>query len=178
MDIKLVALDLDDTLLTKSLTVSPRTQEVIAQAVAQGVTVTVATGRMYSSALPYAQQLKLDVPLITYNGGLIRSCLSGETIHHQPIAEAVAHQILALFKEKGWYIQAYVDDFTGSLLWMIVNDAAGGTTAARGVGEVGGGGVGAYGFGEVLVGVPDDGGADDESQDGDDAAAAFYAHQR
>ena len=110
MDIKLVALDLDDTLLTKSLTVSPRTQEVIAQAVAQGVTVTVATGRMYSSALPYAQQLKLDVPLITYNGGLIRSCLSGETIHHQPIDEAVAHQVLALFKAKGWYIQSYVDD--------------------------------------------------------------------
>lgn len=110
IDIRLIALDLDDTLLTKSLIVSPRTRDVIAQAVAQGVTVTVATGRMYSSALPYAQQLKLDVPLITYNGGLIRACQSGETIYHRPIEERVAQDVLALFQQKGWYIQSYVDD--------------------------------------------------------------------
>ena len=110
MDIRLVALDLDDTLLSKSLTVSPRTREAISRAMAKGVTVTVATGRMYCSALPYAQQLKLDVPLITYNGGLIRACFSGETIYHQPIDEEIAQGVLALFKEKGWYIQSYVDD--------------------------------------------------------------------
>lgn len=101
---------MDDTLLTKSLIVSPRTREVIAQAVAKGVTVTVATGRMYSSALPYAQQLKLDVPLITYNGGLIRACQSGATIFHRPIEENVAQAVLTLFQQKGWYIQSYVDD--------------------------------------------------------------------
>lgn len=110
MDIRLVALDLDDTLLSKSLTVSPRTRKAISRAMAKGVTVTVATGRMYRSALPYAQQLKLNVPLITYNGGLIRACQSGETIYHQPIDQGIAHQVLALFKEKGWYIQSYVDD--------------------------------------------------------------------
>jgi hypothetical protein len=110
MDIKLVALDLDDTLLDKSLTVSPRTREVIAQAIAQGVTVTVATGRMYSSALIYAKQLELDVPLITYNGGLIRRVQSGETLYHKPVDEQVAREVLALFGEKGWYIQSYVDD--------------------------------------------------------------------
>ena len=110
MDIKLVALDMDDTLLSCSLTVSPRTGEAIRQAVAQGVTVTIATGRMYRSALPYALQLGLDVPLITYNGGLIRNCRSGETLYHQPLDEAVAHEVLALFRDKGWYIQSYVND--------------------------------------------------------------------
>ncbi len=110
MDIKLVAIDLDDTLLNTSLAVSPRTQAAIAQAVAQGVTVTVATGRMYTSALPYAKQLQLDVPLITYNGGLIRSCQSGETFYHQPVPEHLAHQMLALFQQKGWYLQSYVND--------------------------------------------------------------------
>lgn len=110
MDIKLVALDLDDTLLDKSLAVSPRTREAIAQAIAKGVTVTVATGRMYSSALIYAKQLELDVPLITYNGGLIRRVQSGETLYHMPVDEQVARDVFSLFHENGWYIQSYVDD--------------------------------------------------------------------
>jgi hydroxymethylpyrimidine pyrophosphatase-like HAD family hydrolase len=65
MPIRLVAIDLDDTLLDNSRAISPRAKAAIAAAVARGVTVTVATGRMYPSALPYARQLELDVPLIT-----------------------------------------------------------------------------------------------------------------
>ncbi|HWQ62368.1 MAG TPA: HAD family hydrolase, partial [Negativicutes bacterium] len=84
MSIKLVAIDLDDTLLDNSRTISPRARAAIAAAVAQGVTVTVATGRMFPSALPYAQQLGLDVPLITYNGALVKCGLSGETLLHNP----------------------------------------------------------------------------------------------
>ncbi len=110
MSIKLIAVDLDDTLLNEQQGISPRTQQVIRRAVAQGVNVTVATGRMYRSALPYATQLNLDVPIITYNGGLIKCSLSGETLFHREIEPEIAKQILALFQEQGWYIQAYVDD--------------------------------------------------------------------
>lgn len=110
MSIKLVAVDMDDTLLDNSIAISPRTREVISQAVAQGVTVTIATGRMYCSALPFAQQLGLDVPLITYNGALIKASLSGETFYHRAINQQLAWEVLKLFKEKGWYIQSYLHD--------------------------------------------------------------------
>lgn len=110
MSIKLVAIDLDDTLLDHSRTISPRAKAAIAAAVAQGVTVTVATGRMFPSALPYAEQLGLDVPLITYNGALVRCGLSGETLLHRPLDAATARELLALFRERGWYIQVYLDD--------------------------------------------------------------------
>lgn len=110
MSIKLVAIDLDDTLLDNSRAISPRARAAIAAAVAQGVTVTVATGRMFPSALPYAQQLALDVPLITYNGALVRCGLSGETILHTPVDPATAAAVLALFRERGWYVQVYLDD--------------------------------------------------------------------
>jgi Cof subfamily protein (haloacid dehalogenase superfamily) len=110
MAIKLIALDMDDTLLDKTNRVSPRTREVIRQAVESGVTVTIATGRMYGSALPFALQLGLDVPLITYNGALIKCSLSGETLLHNPIDEATAKEVLRLFREKGWYIQSYLND--------------------------------------------------------------------
>jgi Cof subfamily protein (haloacid dehalogenase superfamily) len=108
--IKLVAIDLDDTLLDNSLRISPRAREAIRMAMERGVTVTVATGRMFRSALPYAQQLNLDVPIITYNGALIKTSLTQETLLHQPIDKVTADALLKLFKQNGWYIQAYVND--------------------------------------------------------------------
>ncbi|CUH94373.1 hypothetical protein P22_0439 [Propionispora sp. 2/2-37] len=110
MTIKLVALDLDDTLLDSKRRVSPRAKQAIRAAVAQGVMVTVATGRMHSSALPYAKQLELDVPIITYNGALIKASLSGEVLSNRPVPRQVMDEILALFREKGWYLQLHIDD--------------------------------------------------------------------
>ncbi|MDF2571562.1 MAG: yidA 2 [Sporomusa sp.] len=110
MTIKLVALDLDDTLLDSKLAVSPRACEAIRLAKAQGVIVTIATGRMYCSALPYARQLGLDVPLITYNGALIKTSMSGEILLHQPVEKEPAKQALELCRERDWYIQTYVND--------------------------------------------------------------------
>lgn len=110
MTIKLVAVDLDDTLLDNNLAVSPRTADVIRRAVAGGATVTVATGRMFCSARPYARQLELDVPLITYNGAMIRRSISEETLLHKPLDADTARQVLAFFKDRGLYIQVYLDD--------------------------------------------------------------------
>jgi Cof subfamily protein (haloacid dehalogenase superfamily) len=110
MSIKLIAVDLDDTLLDNSQKVSPRVKAAVRSAVAEGVAVTLSTGRMHRSALPYALELDLDIPLITYNGALIRSSLSGETLLHRPLEAQTAAEVLALFRERGWYIQAYIDD--------------------------------------------------------------------
>lgn len=110
MSIKLVAVDLDDTLLDRNTAVSSRTRQAIQAAIDQGVTVTVATGRMYPSALPYARQLKLDVPIITYNGALITACLSEKRLYYRPLDYDVACQVLELFRERGWYIQSYIND--------------------------------------------------------------------
>jgi len=110
MSIKLIAVDLDDTLLDNSQKVSPRVKEAVRKAVAQGVAVTLSTGRMHRSALPYALELDLDIPLITYNGALIKCSLSGETLLHRPLDTQTAAEVLALFQERGWYIQAYIDD--------------------------------------------------------------------
>lgn len=110
MAIKLIAIDLDDTLLDSERRISERNKRAIAAAIAQGITVTIATGRMYPSARKYAEQLNIDVPLITYNGGVIRSWQSGEIFYHRPIELADAQAILELFRQKGWYMQSYVDD--------------------------------------------------------------------
>lgn len=110
MAIKLLALDLDDTLLDKSNLISPRCREAIRQAVDKGVVVTLATGRMYESAVPYARQLGLDIPIITYTGALIKSGLSDEVIFTSSFEPETAAEVLELFRERDWYIQVYMGD--------------------------------------------------------------------
>lgn len=110
MAIKLVAVDMDDTLLDGSLQVSPRTCEAIRRAQEQGVVVTIATGRMFTSALPFAMKLNIQAPIITYNGGMVRYPGSKEMVFQQPIDSTVSARLVALFRERGWYLQSYIND--------------------------------------------------------------------
>ncbi|HLR60891.1 MAG TPA: Cof-type HAD-IIB family hydrolase [Lentibacillus sp.] len=71
MDIKLIALDMDGTLLNSELAVSDFNREKIAQALAKDVHVVLSTGRWLNSCYPYAESLKLPSFLITCNGGEI-----------------------------------------------------------------------------------------------------------
>ncbi|HWP95375.1 MAG TPA: Cof-type HAD-IIB family hydrolase [Syntrophomonadaceae bacterium] len=110
MTIKLVAIDLDDTLLDSRLRISPRCLQVIRQVQARGVMVTLATGRMYRSALPYANQLQVDTPLITYQGALVKNSRSGEELYFQPVPCDLGVEVMDYFHQAGVHYHCYFDD--------------------------------------------------------------------
>lgn len=109
MTYKLVAIDLDDTLLRNDLTISDRTKRAIAAAMDKGTLVTFATGRMYRSALPYALDLGLDLPLITYQGALVKYA-DGRLVHHRPIELPIAQEVIELGKQWGIHVNVYLND--------------------------------------------------------------------
>ena len=106
MAIKLFVSDLDGTMLPDGNVVSAENIAAVRCAVEAGVTVTIATGRMFEAALPVARALGVDVPIISYNGGLIKSP-SGRVYEEHTVDPALAHDIIAFCKERGWYIQSY-----------------------------------------------------------------------
>lgn len=108
MTIKLVAMDLDDTLLREDCTISPRTVATIREARAKGVLMTIATGRMPVSARPYAEELGLDIPVITYHGAIIQQVLSGEILFRLPIPGDLAGEIIAGLHERGIHCHVYI----------------------------------------------------------------------
>lgn len=110
MTIRLVAMDLDDTLLRDDWTISPRVVKAIQKAQAQGVKMTIATGRMSISARPYAEQLGIDVPVITYHGAMIQQVLSGEILFRRVIPSALAAEIVEHVSKLGIYGQVYLKD--------------------------------------------------------------------
>lgn len=110
MSIKCIALDLDDTLLDKNKDIAPEDAAAVKKAIAAGYYVTLATGRMYRSALPYAKELGMTHPLVVYNGAWIKDPLSGEVLGAWPLPLDVAQPLLDDCLGRGIYIQAYVND--------------------------------------------------------------------
>ncbi len=108
--IKLVAVDLDDTLLAPDLKLSPRVKEAVAAARAAGVCFTIATGRMYCSAVPFAAELGIDVPLITYQGALVKNSLSGEVLIYRPLPLEAAREVIGCLRRYGCHLNGYLDD--------------------------------------------------------------------
>lgn len=110
MDIKLIACDMDDTLLTSDKKISERTRAAINKAIELGKIFLIATGRMFVSARPYAESLGLDVPLITYNGALIKGSQSGKVFFEHKMKLETAREVLRFCKENGYYLQYYIND--------------------------------------------------------------------
>ena len=110
MAIRLVAMDLDDTLLRDDWTIAPRVIKAIQKAQTQGVKMTIATGRMPISTRPYAEQLGVDVPVITYHGAMIQQVLSGEILFRRVIPSALATEIVRDVAGRGIYAQIYLKD--------------------------------------------------------------------
>ena len=108
--IKLIASDLDGTLLDSSGEIPERNSRAVADAMKAGVTVAISTGRMYSSAATFARKLGLGgTPIICYNGAMIRS-ETGEPLLNLKLDLDVALEMLAIFRERGVYVQSYIDD--------------------------------------------------------------------
>jgi len=107
---KLIAADLDDTLLDDDLRLTDPVKEAIVAVRNAGVQFTVSTGRMFRSAVPYAEELGLDLPLITYQGALVKNALSGEVLLHRPLPLIYARDIIARVHELGYHLNAYLDD--------------------------------------------------------------------
>lgn len=110
LPIRLVAMDMDDTLLQDDWTISERTINAIRQAQKKGVYVTFATGRATTSVRPYAEQLGLNVPVITYNGAKIQEVLSGEILYRRVIPIATAKDISAWLLAQDIHFHVYLKD--------------------------------------------------------------------
>ncbi|MBI4957694.1 MAG: HAD family phosphatase [Myxococcales bacterium] len=103
---RLLALDLDGTLLCRDGSVDPRDVAAVARARARGLEVTFATGRLTTGALPAARLLGLAAPMVCADGATIASSASGEVLERTPIALELLDRVLACFAEHA--LEAFV----------------------------------------------------------------------
>ena len=105
--IRLIALDIDGTIIGDDHEVAERTTAAVRRAMELDVAVSLVTGRMVSSAMRFAVDLGLTGPIVGYQGGLIRamplpdSRRLGKLLMHTPLPADAARSILEWTRARG-----------------------------------------------------------------------------
>jgi len=109
MSIKLFVSDIDGTLVISGKYPSEKTVQAFQKMTNAGIMATVATGRMYRAALPMAQAVGIKVPIITYNGALIKSA-DGEILYSSYLEPELVVELVEYFQAAKVHLQTYSED--------------------------------------------------------------------
>jgi len=134
LPIRLLAIDIDGTLLNSQFQIPPANLDVLRRAHEAGVEIILVTGRRHTFALPIAQQLAFNLWLISSNGAVTRS-LSGELFHRDLLPVDTARQLIAAMRDyrgntvltfdtetQGALVLERMDELTGSIQrWLEKN---------------------------------------------------------
>lgn len=132
----MLALDIDGTLVGPDVLLSERITAAIGEAVRRGVRVSLATGRMPSSAVVFANQLGLSEPIIGHQGAVVRAMPEvpgraageagggttpfrgrvGRLLHHEPMRPEVIREALA------WCVANGLDPHVNHLERILVQE--------------------------------------------------------
>lgn len=116
--IKLVAIDLDGTLLNSKKEITAENKRVLAAAQKAGVKIVICTGRPLRAIRPYLEELDLKNPgdyAITFNGGLVQKNDTGEVIEKAALSFAEVQRLIQIAKELALPLDVVSDEVVWSL---------------------------------------------------------------
>lgn len=110
MRYRLIAADVDGTLVDDRRRIPPAVLEALAEARSAGCRLTLATGRMYPSVLPFAEAIETDAPLILYNGAALVERRSRRVTYRRCLPLADAQLALTLLKRFPLHVNLYAGE--------------------------------------------------------------------
>ncbi|MGG1015466.1 phosphatase YwpJ [Bacillus subtilis] len=113
---KLIAIDLDGTLLNSKHQVSLENENALRQAQRDGIEVVVSTGRAHFDVMSIFEPLGIKTWVISANGAVIHDP-DGRLYHHETIDKKRAYDILSWLESENYYYEV----FTGSAIYTPQN---------------------------------------------------------
>lgn len=110
MKYKLIAIDMDGTLLNSAEEVSEKNKEAILKATEKGISVVVSTGRIFSSATYFAKILNVITPVIACNGAYVSEYHRDNVIIENPIQKEDLKEIINILDRNDLYYHFYDDE--------------------------------------------------------------------
>ena len=110
MGYKLIALDIDGTIRSNERPISARTSRAVNMASQAGAVITLATGRMFQSALAATADLKITSPIVSYQGAHIADAITGKVLWHRPLTPEMSVEALDALSTWEREVLAYHDD--------------------------------------------------------------------
>ncbi len=108
-EVRLIIADVDGTLLNSHHELTLETLSAIKELRADGVSITLATGRILPSVADIAASLNIEIPLILANGALIQK-RSGEILYQCPFPASLMKLVIAEAKKHSFEIALYTPD--------------------------------------------------------------------
>jgi len=109
--IKMVATDIDGTILGGDFEFKPSVKNCIKELNEKGIKVVLVTGRMHCAAAKIAQELGINTPIVSYQGGLVKETSGGEkTLYQRNLDSEKAREVIKWAKDTNVHINLYMDD--------------------------------------------------------------------
>ena len=109
--IKMLVLDIDGTIFKKDYTASKRVKDTLKNLVQKGIKVVLCTGRMYAATKQIAQELELNTPVVSYQGGLVKNfCNDTKTLYEKTVPPELALTVIKELKQRKIFFNLYIND--------------------------------------------------------------------
>jgi Cof subfamily protein (haloacid dehalogenase superfamily) len=106
--IKLIATDIDGTILKYNFEFNQEVKDCIKKLTQDGIKVVLVTGRMYDATDYIAEELGLETPLVCYQGGLVKS--KKEILYEKNLDAQIAKEIIHWAKKNAVHLNLYMND--------------------------------------------------------------------
>lgn len=107
--IKLVATDIDGTILGSCGEFTPGVKACIKELQQSGVKVVIVTGRMYAAAKKIAERLDLKTPVVAYQGGMIKT-FNNEILYEKCLSPDTVKEIIEWGRKNNVHLNLYSED--------------------------------------------------------------------
>lgn len=106
--VKLIATDIDGTILKYNFEFNQEVKDCITKLTQDGIKIVLVTGRMHSATDYIAEELGLETPIVSYQGGLIKH--ENEILYERNLDPKVAKEIIQWTKKNDVHLNLYMDD--------------------------------------------------------------------
>jgi Cof subfamily protein (haloacid dehalogenase superfamily) len=110
MKYKLIAIDMDGTLLNSKNEISAMNRKAIKKANDMGIKIVLSTGRIFSSAIYYAKLLNINTPIISCNGAYVYEYYNSRLLYDNPIDPKNCIDVIRMAEENNMYYHFYNKD--------------------------------------------------------------------
>jgi Cof subfamily protein (haloacid dehalogenase superfamily) len=107
---RLVAFDVDGTLVGRDLVISKGVLAAVARVLESDTAACLVTGRMYRATLPFARELGLQTPIICYQGAAIIDPSTDDVLAHTALSNELVRELISLTERDGMHLQLYRND--------------------------------------------------------------------
>jgi len=108
---RLLALDMDGTLLNEEFAIDPQTAQKLAALSAGGVRLVLCSGRRFCAAVGYAKELGLSGPIVVNNGTIVKEVATGRTLYAEYFPREQLPALLHLLDDIGLPAVLLTDDY-------------------------------------------------------------------